>query len=149
MELTREERSAGARVYDFTHVGDWRDIGLQDLLSSGLRPECVTIEEFSVLRAQPLRTSSEFPFVFGSPHAVRCSGVSDVEYYENTMSTATDVIRVEARAFSEDGVGFVRASLWYLAGEARVEGWVVVTDDGKWPPVYLGAASALTALRMV
>ena len=58
------------RVYDFLEFEHWFEVGLQILLASGWRPDCVWTEEYSVLRTGPLALNAPRPLAFGSPQAV-------------------------------------------------------------------------------
>ena len=119
VELTREEIAEGGRVYDFEEAGDWFDVGLQVLLASSWRPDCVVSEGQSILRERPLRTNDTCTFGFGSPHAVRWLGAAAVGRFTEALEQAADVLSVEACSFFEEGIGHTCAALWHPEAGAR------------------------------
>ena len=149
VELEREDLQTGYRSYGYMGVEEWYDIGLQLLLASGWRPDCVLLEGCSVTRMEPLRTEQENILIFGSPHAVRWLRPTSIELLESKFETAQKALNVEACSFYEERVGYVCA----VSNEPEIglglKGWLVGSDPSETMPLFMEEASALMALRMV
>ena len=72
----------------FMEVEACHDVGLEVLLASGWRPDCVLAERLSILRERPLWVRPEHPNVFGSPHELRWLSSGNIECFEHAMDTA-------------------------------------------------------------
>ena len=81
--------------------------------------------------------------IFGAP---KWPAEAGRDSSEDAVATARKILRIEASAFYEEGIGFARAIPRTPDGETSIQGWVVGRGGHGATPDYPPAASALHAL---
>ena len=147
--LSPEVVAGEGGTFTFDGATKWFEVGLQVLLASGWRPDCVMGEVEDVTRVVPPAGAPRRPMVFGAPHATKWLSAEDLEHVGRTAETAVRVLEVEVCSFFEEGVGYTCACCRGPEGRALAQGWVVGADNSLVAPTFLSEAAAFHALGPV